>query len=204
MKLTDTQLVLLSAASQREDGAIELPPNLKGAASHKVVRKLLNERLIEEVAAGGSLPVWRRDEEKGALALRITSGGLAAIQVDEAPLQGNDTPDNQAAASGPPPRSHNKATGTNAQKPSRSAKPKRTGTKQDQVIGMLSRPQGATIAAIMKATGWQPHSVRGFLAAVVCKRLGLKLHSKKSGKERVYRVSGKATTSKRKSARRDK
>lgn len=78
MKLTDTQLVLLSAASQREDGAIELTPNLKGAASHKVVHKLLNEGLIEEIAAGASLPVWRCDESNGALALRITNDGLAA------------------------------------------------------------------------------------------------------------------------------
>jgi hypothetical protein len=89
MKLTDTQLILLSAASQREDGAIELKPNLKGAASHKVVHKLLNEGLIEEVAAGGSLPVWRRDDENGALALRITSDGLAAIRVNDPPVQAN-------------------------------------------------------------------------------------------------------------------
>ena len=78
MKLTDTQLVLLSAASQRADGAIELAPSLGDAASHKVVHKLVSNGLIEEVAAGGLLPVWRRDEEKGALALRITSNGLAA------------------------------------------------------------------------------------------------------------------------------
>jgi hypothetical protein len=48
MKLTDTQLVLLSAASQREDRAVEFAANLKGAASYKVVRKLLGEGLIEE------------------------------------------------------------------------------------------------------------------------------------------------------------
>src|SRR3984893_18768519 len=127
MKLTDTQLVLLSAASQREDGAIELAPNLRGAASHKVVHKLLSEGLIEEVAAGGLLPVWRRDEEKGALALRITRSGLAAIQVDEADVQGNNPSAGQAAVGcGPPASRHNKVTVTNTQKPSRSAKPKRT------------------------------------------------------------------------------
>ena len=69
--LTSTQLGLLSAAAQREDGAIELAPNLKGAAADKVVGKLLRDGLIEEIPARGALPIWRRDEEKEAVALRM-------------------------------------------------------------------------------------------------------------------------------------
>ena len=64
------------------------------------------------------------------------------------------------------------------------------GSKQSRVIAMLQSPAGATIAAVMKATGWQPHSVRGFLAGVVRKRLKLKLDSKKVDGTRVYRVGG--------------
>jgi hypothetical protein len=82
MKLTDTQLVLLSAASQREDGGVEPGPNLKGSASRKVLGKLLSEHLIEEIPAQGSLPVLRRDEDKGPVALRITDRGLAAVGAD--------------------------------------------------------------------------------------------------------------------------
>jgi len=55
---------------------------------------------------------------------------------------------------------------------------------------MLRSPTGATIAAMMKATGWQQHSVRGFLAGVVRKRLNLKLNSKKVDGTRVYQVAG--------------
>jgi hypothetical protein len=83
MKLTDTQLVLLSAASQSQDGAIELCPKLKGGASTQVIAKLLSEGLVKEIPAQGPVPVWRCDDDKGALALHITERGLAVIGVEQ-------------------------------------------------------------------------------------------------------------------------
>jgi hypothetical protein len=63
-------------------------------------------------------------------------------------------------------------------------------SKQARVIAMLQSAGGTTVAAIMQATGWQQHSVRGFLAGVVRKRLKLKLASKKMDGERIYRIDG--------------
>ena len=64
----------------------------------------------------------------------------------------------------------------------------RAGTKNAQVVAMLRDRAGTTIAAIMTATGWQQHSVRGFLAGVVRKKLGLNLVSEPSESGRVYRI----------------
>jgi hypothetical protein len=67
-------------------------------------------------------------------------------------------------------------------------------TKNARIIAMLRTPAGATIAAIMTATNWQQHSVRGFLAGVVRKKLGLNLVSEQTDKGRVYRIKdGKAS-----------
>jgi hypothetical protein len=77
--------------------------------------------------------------------------------------------------------------------PASSKSAPRTDTKHSRIVAMLRTPAGATIAAIMTATDWQQHSVRGFLAGVVRKKLGLNLVSEQTDKGRVYRIKdGKA------------
>ena len=70
-------------------------------------------------------------------------------------------------------------------------------SKQARVIAMLQSPAGTTVAAIMKATGWQQHSVRGFLAGVVRKRLKLKLASNKVNGSRIYQIASAENASTR-------
>jgi hypothetical protein len=219
MKLSDTQLLILSSASQRADHAAILPANLKGSAAKKVVDRLLNEKLLQKLRARDEMPVWRRGDDNRPYSLRITKAGLRAIEVQDAA----ETPDNNAVTD--PNEVASADVSTDAKSSERPSRAKRSGakktaavsakatkassegtkpdSKQDRIVALLQRPKGATLDALVKETQWQKHSVRGFLAGTVRKKLKLSLLSEKIDGVRTYRIgTANAATAKKTSAAR--
>jgi hypothetical protein len=204
MTLTDTQLLILSAASQRTDNAATLPANLKGSAAKKVIDRLLKQKLLQELHAKDDMPVWRRGDDNRPYALRITKAGFKAIEVEDVA----DTPDNKAKTGGDEVAAAKTATATKSiERPGRAkqssakkaaapsakttkASPgrRKPDSKQDQIVALLRQPGGTTLDVLVKATGWQKHSVRGFLAGTVRKKLKLTLLSEKIDGIRTYRI----------------
>jgi hypothetical protein len=211
MKLSDTQLLILSSASQRTDHAAALPANLKGGAAKKVIDKLLNEKLLQELRAKDAMPIWRRGDNNRPYSLRITKAGLRAIEVEDvAEASNNNTatdPDEVVPGDvSPEPKSRErpsrakrsgpkKTAAISAKTTKASSDPTKPDSKQDRIVALLQRPDGATLDVLVKETQWQKHSVRGFLAGTVRKKLKLPLLSEKIEGVRTYRI-GKARTAK--------
>jgi Protein of unknown function (DUF3489) len=215
IKLSDTQAVILSAASQRDDGAVlPLPETLKikGGAVDKVLRSLKAKGLIDHQGAP------RGDDPPP---LRITRAGLEAIGVetedgDTGPGEADvaatsaeaapagDTPAPTALADDKPAAGKRKARAKAAKpiKTTPAGKPTpRAGTKQAQMIELLKRPEGATVEQIAEATGWQHHTIRGAISGALKKKLGLTVEATRTrevgpnktgakGSSTVYRITG--------------
>jgi hypothetical protein len=184
VKLSDTQLVILSAASQRDGRLVlPLPDRIKGGAAAKVVDSLLAKGLIEEVEAKRANPVWRETGDGHRVTLVVTDAGLAAIGIE--PGDANAAP--TGATNAP---SVETASDTTAKTEATPKTPTpRQGTKQAMLVAMLRASEGATIEEIMAATGWQSHTVRGTFAGALKKKLGLVVTSDKiEGRGRVYRI----------------
>jgi Protein of unknown function (DUF3489) len=163
VKLTDAQLVLLSAAAQREDLCLTTPDKLKGAILTKVSEKLLKLGLVREVRAKAEMRVWRRDDAAQGYALKLTAAGLKAIAVND----GSDeaTTSKERPQLQPHPRA-TKATGPDViDEPAKAFAP-RAGSKLARVIDLLQQSEGATIPNLIEATGWLPHTTRAALTGL--------------------------------------
>jgi hypothetical protein len=195
-KLTDTQAVILSTASQREDGTVlPLTIDLKGGAVQKVLASLERKGLIARMGEP------RGDDPPP---LRITRVGLEALgvepdgDVDEAPfVEVTDAPQGGTEAQEPAPAAQEAAVPETA--PAARPRAVREGTRQAQMIELLRRPEGATIEQIAEATGWQHHTVRGAISGALKKRLGLTVEATRTrevgpdktgakGSSTVYRI----------------
>ncbi len=164
-KFTDTQLVILSAAAQRQDRVVlPLPKSLKikGGAVTKTLEGLRKRGLLEEKPAARNAAAWREGEDGRRMMLVITDTGLQAIGVAADEKTSKQSRSTKTRAK--------KRRGGIVQKPTAAApKSKKSlpaahqGTKQALLIGLLKRKKGATIEAIVETLGWLPHTVRAAL-----------------------------------------
>jgi Protein of unknown function (DUF3489) len=181
VKLTDAQLVMMSAAAQRKDRCLSAPATIKGAALSKVSAKLAKLGLIREIEAKPGAPIWSRDDAGQGYALKLTAAGLKAIAVDEG------SQDATEHGEVPQPQAKNRASPDEGGHPASVAAP-RDGSKLALVIELLQSAAGATIVDLTQATGWLPHTARAALTglrkrgyAVIRERIG--------AGDSVYRLS---------------
>ena len=196
IKLTDTQLLMLSAAAQRNDRCLVAAPNVKAAAAKKIAGKLIASGLVKEIRAKAGVPVWRRDDDSGqSYALKLIAAGAKAIAIDESAEpahvsdKGHSREDVEQAGSSSqrPSAPDSSSVGANETAPARPSAP-RGGTKLAEVVELLRRDRGATIDELIDATGWLPHTTRAALTGL--RKRGFALAIDRSDKERgsIYRI----------------
>jgi hypothetical protein len=186
VKLTDAQVVMLSAAAQRGDLYLTAPHKMKGAVLANVSEKLVKLGLVREVRAKAGMPVWRRDDAGQSCALKLTANGLKAVAVDD----GSDAVSAPTEAPQQKPEHHpdaTKALGPNIGARAKSLAP-RIGSKLATVIDLLQRSDGATISNLIEATGWLPHTTRAALTGL--RKRGYAVVRERVDGDSVYRIPG--------------
>lgn len=152
-----------------------LPEGLHGAAAKMAVAKMIERGWLQEVDANlrRNEPLWRETGDGHGTTLVVTDAGLLAIGIEPVVVKTVVAVRERTAE-------------THAPKPPT----QRVGTKQSMLIAMLQAPEGATMEAIIAATGWQAHSARGAMSGALGKKLGLVVTSaKEDGRGRVYRIT---------------
>ena len=188
-KLTETQSIILSRAATRPGNlAMPLPEGLHGAAAKMAVDRMITNGWVEEVDADirKGEPLWRETGDGHGTTLIATEAGLAAIGIE--PVVANTLTNLRKAqlklASKP-----EDAPATTLDPEARKPIAIRAGTKQAEIIALIQRPEGASIAEIVEATGWLAHSARGLISGGLKKKLNLPITAEKvPGRGTVYKL----------------
>src|SRR4051812_10998781 len=188
-KLNDVQLVILSSASQRNDGLAVVPENVPTVPLNKALAKLTALGFLKEVRVKHDQPLWRTDEEGKRLGLKITKAGSAAIGVAE-----NGTGEQEPLPAPEPTRGGKKA--ANKHGPAETERGEARGSKRAQIIALMQRKTGATLDEMVEATGWLPHTTRAALTGLRHKGYAI-ARGKNAKAETVYRIdaAGEGTSS---------
>src|SRR5215203_5668762 len=180
-KLNDTQLVILSSASQREDGFAVLPEGLRAASVKAAVIRLSELGFLKQVRVKRDQPHWLTDEEGRRIGLKITTAGSAAIGV------GDDGKGEEEPAPEPKRRAKKAAEPGEAQRETASC----GGSKRAQIIALMQGVTGATLNDMVEATGWLPHTTRAALTGLRHKGYAI-ARGKNAKAETVYRIDAAA------------
>jgi hypothetical protein len=181
VKLTDAQVVMMSAAAQRNDRCLSAPATIKGAALIKVGVKIARLGLAREIEAKAGAPVWHRDGAGQGYTLKLSAAGLKAIAVDAV------SQDKIEPHEAPQPEAKNDVSPDEGGDPARVAAP-RDGSKLALVIEHLQRADGATINDLTEATGWLSHTTRAALTGLR-KRGYAVIRERVGAGDSVYRIS---------------
>jgi hypothetical protein len=191
-KLTDSQLIVLSAAAARDDGLAVVPAKMNKAGAAKVGSSLIARKLMREVKAKSRMPVWRHDEDSRPISLTITKAGRNAIGVAEAAPPATARGDEKSNGAKPLATQVSKErAGRSGVQPAPTTPALRAGSKQALVISMLSGKSGATLDDLVEATGWLPHTTRAALTGL--RQKGFSIERTREKDASVYRLSGKAS-----------
>ena len=213
VKLTDTHLMVLSAAAQQSTRVVTLPDRLTADERSKLAKALIKWGLVEEVPSKGRMPSYRQAENGQRISLIITDVGLAAIGIEEEARGDQTAAGSKQRAPQPARKVRHLAKEGRVDAPPVADKPvpsrparthkartadsesfrgdhhvvPRDGSKLAQVTALLNRPDGANLDEMVSATGWLPHTTRAALTGL--RKRGYRIERQRSDEGKsIYRI----------------
>ena len=175
-KLTEMQRTVLLSTNDLD--FVVRPAGLKPSQAAKMTAVLVEAGLAKEIRAKAGCPVWREDDTGQRFALKVLKAGQTIVATQ------GETPETSVSA--------NHLNDAKLRDPASGSSPAQHGTKQSAIVALMERPQGASTAELIAATGWLPHTTRAALTGLRKKGITIARSPAEQGSGSVYRIAAAA------------